>query len=231
MKKLKIIYIFFSLLFFSTISAQVGLGIEQPEADFDVNLLTQFSAMNEVVYEQDRYNKILIADKDGNIGYKRRGDDTFIYRNTLFKKMTDLKSVGISLMLLPLSVQFTVPAFGKSLVEINYSVAAFNGVKGNASIVLERVENGKKTILYESIRTFTYSAEYAGSTSAKGRAISNVYYDEIRNDTSNTTEVIYNVYGITTDGESIYGMWNSINGISSNYNWGRGSVNVNIFDF
>lgn len=231
MKILKRIYTLFSLLFFCTVSAQVGFGIEHPEADFDVNLLTQFSAMKEVTSELDLYDKMLIADKDGNIGYRNRGHDAFIYRNTLFRKMTAPQKINASLNLLPLSVQFTVPAFGKSLVEINYSVAAYNGVTGNASIVLERVENRKKTILYESIRTFTYSKEYSSSVSAMGRAISNVYYDEITNNTSKAIEVEYNVYGITTERESIYGMWSSIAGGASNFNWGRGSINVNIFDF
>lgn len=232
MKKLQYIYIIVIALIFSNSWGQVGIGIENPEADLDVNLNTKLSGLKDVTHELLEYNKIVFADKDGNIGYQNRNVDSYIYRNTYFAKMTNVSSISTKLTSLGLDISIAVPANGQSMVEINYSVSIINGSGSNASLVLSRVENGTETFLYEATRSFTFADGYSNSATAKGRAISNVHYDEIKNDSNTIKNVTYKLYGIVTINTALIGMWSHISsGAQANFNWGRGSINVNIFDY
>lgn len=102
-----------------------------------------------------------------------------------------------------------------------------NGNYGNASVLLSKTENTSEVYIYESTRTFTYAQGYP-NVLALGRAISNVYYDEILNDTDRPLTITYKLYGNTTSStKTKFGMY----GDYSNFNWGHGSLNINVFDY
>lgn len=232
MKNLQYIYILILVFIFSNCWGQVGIGVENPEVDLDVNLNTKLSGLKDVSGDLLAYDKILFADKDGNLGYQKRNVDAYIYRNSYFEKMTAYYRISNNLSPLGLTVSIPIPANGQSLVEINYSVSVMNGTASNASIVLSREENGSETFLYEATRSFSFADGYSSAASAKGRAISNIHYDEITNNSNTIKNVTYRLYGIVSQNNAQFGMWNNnTTDPRSNFNWGRGSININVFDY
>ncbi|WP_158963399.1 hypothetical protein [Myroides fluvii] len=216
--------------------AQVGVGIETPEVDFDVNVIMKASNLPNVSDQLETYNRVLYADVDGNIGYRQRIRDSYVYRTSYFQKMTSAVQVGQTLT--PLNLAITVPILPmkRSLMEINYSIGVINGGTGQGSILISKIENGSETILYQATRTYSFSNGYAPSASAKGIAISNMYYDEVENSSTSVKLVTYKVYGILSQpaansySNNIFGMWRKVNDVK-NYNWGKGSINITIFDY
>lgn len=208
--------------------SQTGIGIEKPEADLDINVLTKFSNLPDVSSKLSEYKTFLYIDNLGYIGGKEKvkGEENYSYRTSYFQTMSVPLSFSF-LNSLGLEKTIVIPPYTNSLIEVNYSIPAMNGNYGNASVLLSKIENTDEVFIYESARTFTYAQGYA-QVLALGRAISNVYYDEIKNDTDSPITLTYKLYGNTTSGgKTRFGMY----GTASNFNWGYGSLNINVFDY
>ncbi|MGS4344790.1 hypothetical protein ACKUSY_04115 [Myroides odoratus] len=230
----KEIYLILMLFCINVGWAQVGFEIETPEANLDINAKIKAGNLPDVSNQMAEYNRILYADADGNIGYRTRHTDAYIYRNSYFAKMDRFYVVQTSLTDLGLSLVIPIPPMKKSLIELNYSIGVMNGTSGNASILIGRKEgNATEIILYNATRTFSFVNGYAATAAAKGRAISNMYYDEVDNNTAYVKFVTYKVYGILSNASSTnkFGMWANVGSVTANFNWGRGSLNINVFDY
>ena len=230
MKERILISVLISVLFIGRAFAQVGIGIEIPEASLDINVKTQFSDLPDARTKLREYNRVLYADKEGNIGYRSLKGSVFYYRNSYFKTMNSPISVGNGLADLGLSISIIIPPYAKQLVELNYSVGVMNGSAGNASIFLTRTGGLGEEFFYDATRTFSFVSLYASGADARGRAISNSYYDEVLNETSRSILVTYKVLGKTSRNTARFGMWQAV-GTYPNFNWGRGSFNINVFDY
>ena len=218
--------------------AQVGIGIEQPEADLDVNVKMQLSNLPNVSTQLDRYNRVLYADGYGNIGYMERSSNSYVYGTSYFQTMTNAVSVGSTLTPLNLSQTITVLPMKKVIVEINYNIVVINGGNGLGSVLLGKNAGNGVDLIYNSMRSFSFASNYSTRANAYGRSISNVYYDEIVNNSNQTKYVTYNVYGrlsqprtpISNSAYNLFGMWTRA-GEVRNQNWGKGSLNINVFDY
>ncbi|WP_410879362.1 hypothetical protein [Myroides sp. DW712] len=225
--------VLYSVLFFMpAVFAQVGIGIETPEADLDVNVKMRVSNLPNVGGELREYNRVLYADADGNLGYRTRGS-AYIYRNSYFSKMDKYSNVRNVLTDLNLSVIVPVLPMKKSLIELSYSMGVMNGASGNASILVGKTPGyGAEEMLHNATRTFSFVNGYSSRATAHGRAISNTYYDEVENNTPYVLFVTYKVYGIvSTNANTKFGMFTHASSTGSNFNWGRGSLSVNVFDY
>lgn len=230
----KIVFLILALFTIHVGLAQVGIGVKKPEADWDVNAKIKASSLPDVSGQMADYNRVLYADADGNIGYRTRHTDAYIYRNSYFVKMDRFYTVRTTLTDLGLSLVIPIPPMKKSVIELNYSIGVMNGVAGNASILLGRKEgNAVETMLYDATRSFSFVTGYSSTAGAKGRAISNMYYDEVENNTAYVKFVTYKIYGILSNASNAnkFGMWSNVGATTANFNWGRGSLNVNVFDY
>ena len=230
----KIIYNILLLFAVQVSIAQVGIGIENPETDLDVNAYMKASGLPDVSAKMDQYNRILYADAEGNIGYRQRSENAFIYRNSYFAVMKEYKLIRTVLTELDLVVIVPVLPHSKSMIELSYSLGVMNGQVGNASVLIGRsVDQGPEEMLHNATRSFSFNGYYSSFASAHGRAISNIYYDEIENNTAYVKFVTYKAYGITTNRtyQAKFGMYAAVGSTIRNFNWGRGSLNVNVFDY
>lgn len=209
--------------------AQMGIGIENPEANLDINVKTKLSGLPNVSNQLDQYNHILFLDNQGNVGTKEKGYNNFIYRTSYFSKMAQ-RVIVQPLVRTNLGMDITVeiPPFTSSLIELNYSIPIINGKTGNMFVLLSKQINANSEVfLYEANRAFSPPRKYLGTGTAKGRAVANVYYDEVQNTTNTKLTVTYRVYGETQDSAAQYGMFGAV----ANFNWGKGSMNINVFDY
>ena len=237
-RKMKYIFLLAALFIVNLGVAQVGIGIEQPEADLDINVRMQFSNLPNVSDQLDKYNRTLFADGIGNVGYMERNDDSYVYRNSYFQTMTNAVNVGTTLTPLNLSLRIPILPMKRSVIEINYSVILINGGLGFGSVVLGREKEAREEVIYNSMRTFSFASNYSARAGAHGRSISNVYYDEVENTTNQIVFVTYKVYGLVTQpktpiadtANNLFGMWKRP-GVSTNLNWGKGSLNINVYDY
>ncbi len=235
---MKHIFLLVTLFMVNIGVAQVGIGIERPEADLDVNVKMQLSNLPNVSTQLDKYNRIIYADGYGNLGYMERSADSYVYGTSYFQTMSNPVSVGTTLTPLNLSLTIVILPMKKMIVEINYNIVVINGGTGLGSILLGKNESNSVELIYNSMRSFSFASNYSTRASAQGRSISNVYYDELENNTNQVKYVTYNVYGVLSQPRTpssntaynLFGMWTRP-GEPKNLNWGKGSLNINVYDY
>lgn len=243
MKKIKSIGFFF-IVFTTSCFAQVGIGTLEPTADLDINHKVLLSDLPSVDDNNDDFNRYVISDKDGNIGYRYRYDERLTFRNTYLEKMTKsiiLKTSSTADLNLPIMV--AIAPNTTSVFEIFYSVpvllnASLDKTAGYASIYVVRDIDGQgQTIIKEASRKISFSSTYESNAIAKGRPISNSYFDTVKNETNQEMIVTYDLkteaFSLATDGGAklLIGMFNDESlGAQKNFNWGRGMLMISVYD-
>ena len=235
---MKYIFLLVALCLANMGIAQVGIGIERPEVDLDVNVKMQLSNLPNVSTQLDKYNRMLYADGYGNIGYMERSTDSYVYGTSYFQTMTSAVAVNSTLTPLNLSITIAVLPMKKIIVEVNYNIVVINGGSGLGSVLLGKSGNREGELIYNSMRSFSFASNYSTRASSYGRSISNVYYDEIVNNTDQVQHITYQVYGMLSQPRTpvsnmaynLFGMWQRA-GEARNLNWGKGSLNINVYDY
>ncbi|MDM1406679.1 hypothetical protein [Myroides sp. DF42-4-2] len=220
------------LLLMSTLTfAQVGIGVAQPEAALDINVQTKFSGLPDVSDRQEEYNHFLFLDQEGYVGAKVKEEGNFIYRTSYFSKMpARIVARAPNRINLNADITIEVPPYAKFLIELHYSVPVMTGTNGNLMVHVSRqINTATEAFINEASRGYSPPSAYIGTGTANGRAVANTYYDAIENPSNTPIKITYRMYGETKGTPTQFGMF--AGGTGNNYNWGRGSMNINVFDY
>lgn len=237
---MKIQYIIFFLLCIVKSFAQVGVGTLEPTADLDINYKVKLPDL-ESTKDLHEFDKYIIADEDGNLGYRYHYQNELIFNNVYLKRLETVKSIGMGGSVnLGMPIEVTIPPHSTRLFEIVYSIPIImaiddpNQIYGAASISLTKDINNVQTVIKEASREIAFAGTYNSQAAAKGRAISNFYFDKVENTTDQEIKIIYNLTANASDETRNIkvGMWQSFSGNNGryNYNWGRGVFMISVFD-
>lgn len=219
-------------------TAQIGIGapIVDPKIQLDVN--TQIALPDVKNTENlDEYNRIIVSDEDGNIGYRTELKNHLEFRTNYIDKIkTPIKietSQKNSWIKIPLFLSTTIEAGKSVVVEVNYSMPAFiksNSLDNNGKIeilITKSINNEEPIALQKNSRVITLADSYKFNSSAKGAPISNKYFDRVTNNSTNQITVTYSLEALSTANKTVgIGMYAP----GENYNWGRGMIMMNVYD-
>ena len=224
----------------TTTFAQVGIKVEKPEAELDVDGSVRLQKLDNPV----SYNRILLADKDGNIGFKDQGDDVFFVKDILYKNLPQTVSstvysaslvstikpieLGLDILveLLPNSVTAVTIEYN---LPITAAILATESVPGYLGITLVKTENGVLTELEEGSRKFTI---YDVGSLVNNRKyitmpVSGKATDIIANDSNQKRYITYSAKGYIESGKGITYFGNPLNDTD---NFGRGVTVIQVYE-
>ncbi|MDM1398923.1 hypothetical protein HX049_17430 [Myroides odoratimimus] len=241
-------YISLLMLFYSLFSmAQVGIGVENPQAAVHIGKEVKFKDIHNVETEMIDYPQHLIADEKGNLAVFTGLPTNLMFKNVLTSKMLTKKYIPnedtvdrnaiYEEVSLGFNTKIIIPAKKTYVLEVNYSIPSMhtNGgnSKGEFGVFLKKKQgDGDFEKITSSVRSFSESHSIANSATAIGRAIAYTYVDTVSNDTDSPLELVYDVYGFTDhinlhNYSIVFGAFDDRIGYK-NYNWGRGMILVTV---
>lgn len=224
--------------------AQLGLGIhiEKPTADFDVNYNLTLPDLNDVSNQVD-YDRYVISNEEGNlrttkqimapethIVYITAGDmafsiDTGKGHDILAGPVLDIKVPAYSTYKLNLAFNMPVLAIFKN-----------NALGGTLGVYIAKLDpfnldpnNNGFTKIYESGRKISFAKDYtkAGVGIPNGGFVTSNYMDVITNNTANDVVFQYTLGFVTSSSANStrVGLYDE----NSNESWGIGTFVINVF--
>lgn len=216
--------------------AQIGIGatIVDPKVQLDVNTLIALPDIRNTE-NIDEYDRIVVSDEEGNIGYRTELKNQLEFRTNYIDKIKDRITIKTNNVWtdIPLSLSTTIEAGESVVIEVTYSIPVFiisNSTVnyGSAEIVISKsIDDNAATDIQQASRSITFANSYKSAASAKGAPISNKYIDRITNDSNKQITVKYFLRGFSTANHQVgIGMYTT----GENYNWGRGMIMMNVYD-
>ncbi|MGS4344789.1 hypothetical protein ACKUSY_04110 [Myroides odoratus] len=242
MSKRRIAKISTLLCFFSTLWAvgQVGINIEQPEADLDVEGSVRWRKLDNPV----SYNRMIVANAQGDIGYTNLGDDAYTVKDVLFKYLPQTVSSTLKnqsnthpkpLVELNLDLLVAVAPYSSTAIAVEYNVsitAVLTGttaIPGYMGITLMKNENGVQTELEEGSRKFTLYNVPVNYNNSKyiTMPVSGKATDILTNYTNQTKYITYSAKGYIENGSGVMYFGNPPNAPN---NFGSGVLIVQVYE-
>ena len=160
-KKIKDIIACCILLLSWSSFAQIGVGVETPEADLDVKGDIRMRQLGNPI----SFNHVILSDSEGNLAYLDQGVESYTVKEVLYKNMPRpvsstaySASIGAgTLVELGLEIVVELRPYTTNAVSIEYNVPiSSTALPGYMGITLVRQENGTSSELEAGSRKFTY---------------------------------------------------------------------------
>ncbi|WP_158963400.1 hypothetical protein [Myroides fluvii] len=241
MKQLFKIHWLLSFLFTGYLFGQVGIHNEKPEADLDVKGEVRLRKLANPI----EYNRMILADEHGNLGYNDLGEDAYTAKDVLFKNLPQSVSTtlvnnsnAVTMVPVELNLDLVVKIEPRTTVavalEYNVSITGVltninTPVPGYMGITLYRSENNIQTELEEGSRKFTlynvpknYGSERHITMPVSGKAT-----DIFTNLTTSAKYITYSAKGYVENGRGTM-FFGSPVGADENY--GTGVFIIQIYE-
>ena len=238
MKVLKICAL--CLFAITTAFGQVGINNENPEADLDVKGDIRMRLLGNPI----SYNRLILADEEGNLGYNDLGSSSYILKSIYYKPLSQsvstqlINASGSTNIPIELNLEIELKVDSRTAVaisiEYNLPITAVlpgtsNDIPGYMGATLFRRENNIQTELEEGSRKYTlynvpknYGANKHITMPVSGRAT-----DMIANTTSDFKMFTYSVKGYVENGRGTMHFGNFLN---ASENYGEGVLVIHVYE-
>ncbi|WP_410879361.1 hypothetical protein [Myroides sp. DW712] len=232
-KKSLVLVLFLSL---TTAFGQIGINVETPSANLDVNGDVRLRKLN----NPTGFNRQVLANQDGVLGYSDLGEDNYAVKDILFKVMPVTVSStaseasvwkGPSQGAVELGLDIVVPIepFSSTAIAIEYNIPITSTIaSGYIGVTLVKFENGVMTELEEGSRKFTlYNTPlHMGNMRYITMPVSGKATDIVYNNTNQTKYITYSSKGYIEigAGTTYFG-----NPLQNSDNFGTGILVIQVY--